>query len=213
MTRRKKGFLLTFEGGEGTGKTTQIKKLDFLLPADRHIIYTREPGGTQLGEDIRRLTQEKQIKSSYAETLLFYAQRMEHNEIIIKPALEAKRVVVCDRYIDSTWAYQLKNYQDKEDGHKIAFLEELDSVIPDLTILFDIHPRIGLRRAIKRGIWNCYDEKPYAYHNKVRKAYLERAEQFPSRIKVIEVKNLNPDQIFEQVKKTLKKFGDRRLSK
>jgi len=184
------GIFITFEGPEGCGKSTQSKLLyDHLRRCGYDCIYTREPGGTKTGELVRAilLHSESTRISSIAETLLFEASRAEIVEEVIAPALAAKKIVICDRYSDSTMCYQ--GYGGKVPVKTIETIDRIATrgVKPDLTILLDIDTVTGLRRARSKGV-DRMEAKTIAYHNRVRAGYLTLAGKYPGRIKVIKVR-------------------------
>lgn len=187
MTKHGRGSFVTLEGPEGAGKTTQVrllsKQLDSLeIP---HVI-TRDPGGTPLGKQIRRilLNPENPVQPM-AELLLYQADRAQHVAEVIKPALEEGKLVICDRYIDSTIAYQ--GYGR---GIDFALIDELNQIAtgglsPELTILFDIESSDGLAR-LHPGGHDRLEREAIEFHLKVRKGYLELAERNPERWKVLD---------------------------
>lgn len=192
-------MFITIEGGEGSGKTTLQNRLyDHLTAQGQSVIKTREPGGTSLGKEIRRLilhTSELCLKSR-AELFLFLADRSQHIDQVIKPAIEQGQVILCDRFTDSTIAYQ-----GLARGLPTEQLEELctiatDGITPDLTFFIDIDPPEGLRRVAEtRG--DSFDRiecEAIEFHAKVREAFLILAERNPDRIKVLNG-NLTPDEV------------------
>lgn len=187
----KRGIFITFEGPEGCGKSTQSGLLyEYLRRKGYPCIYTREPGGTRTGEMIRSvLLHSKDIMiSSLAETLLFEASRAQIVREVISPALGAKKIVICDRYSDSTLSYQ--GYGGKV---PVMTIESIDHIAtgglkPDLTILLDIDTVTGLKRAKKKGL-DRMEAKTVAYHRRVRAGYLKLAGKYPRRIKVIKVRD------------------------
>lgn len=197
---RKKGYFITFEGIEGSGKSTQISKLfDRLNWHGCRVIKTREPGGTDFGQTIRQwiLDPKTQFKSIYTELLLFYADRLEHVEECIRPALDSGDIVLCDRYIDSTYAYQIGGRKMPE-----ALIHQLNhtvNLMPDATILFDIAPEEGLKRAKTRAALDRFEQENIDFHTGVRNAYLSLAAQYPNRIKVIKVASHSVDNIHDTI--------------
>jgi len=182
-----RGKFITFEGSEGCGKSTQSKLLaQYLKRKGRKVVYLREPGGVETSEKIRNLLLNPKSKiSSEAETLLYMAARAEVVNEIIKPALEKGKIVVCDRFLDSTIAYQGYGL-----GMDLEFIKSVGKfatygIKPDLTILLDLPVEKGLkhREAAKDRI----EKRPLAYHYKVRNGYLKLAKQEPKRIKVVKV--------------------------
>ncbi|MEQ1712312.1 MAG: dTMP kinase [Hyphomicrobium sp.] len=181
-----RGKFITFEGGEGSGKSTQARLLAEALRAKGHdVVVTREPGGTPLGESIRELILANRPALD-AEFLLFAAARAEHVAQKILPALEAGRWVVCDRYIDSTRVYQGK--LAGVDAHLIDVVELHTSraVWPALTIVLDVPPATGRARASERGELNRYDAENLSYHDKIRQGFLDIAAEDPDRCVVID---------------------------
>ena len=193
-------MFITIEGGEGSGKTTLLNRLyDHLTAQGQSVIKTREPGGTPLGEQIRHLilhAKEFDLKTR-TELFLFLADRAQHIERIIKPAIEQNQTILCDRFTDSTIAYQ-----GLARGLPTKQLQELcdiaaDGITPDLTFFVDIDPPEGLRRVLeKRGdSFDRIESETIAFHAKVREAFLILAERNPDRIKVLNG-NLTPDEVF-----------------
>jgi len=207
----KKGVFITFEGTEGCGKSTQSKLLyDYLKRAGYGCVYTREPGGTGLGEKIREtLLHSKNIEiSDLAELFLFEAARAQVVREIISPALKDKKIIVCDRFYDATTAYQ--GCGGKVSLKTIRALNDIASggIKPDLTILLDVDINTGLRRAKKKGS-DRMEAKKLAYHKRVRAGYLALAKKEPNRIKVVKVEEdiaITQDKIRKIVLKTICHF-------
>ncbi len=211
---KKQGFFLSFEGGEGSGKSTQIRLLEkYLKECGIETIVTREPGGSVGAEDIRNLLVQR---NSYqwqplTEVLLLYAARFEHVETVIKPALKKGIWVLCDRFFDSTFAYQGA-------GHKLTFEqikhihdEVLGDFSPDLTLLLDIDPEIGLKRAFERATEkSCMEDKyerlDVEFHHSLRNGYLELAGQAPQRIQIINA-NQDIESLAQAIKECLQQKG------
>jgi dTMP kinase len=195
------GLFITFEGGEGTGKSTQIARLAARLrPRGLEPVITREPGGTPLAERIRTLLLETSPPpAALAEALLMEAARAELVAAVIRPALAAGRVVLCDRYDDSTLAYQGAGR-----GLDATMLRELNRVatgglVPALTLLFDLDPAAGLARRAGAGeATNRLDREPSDFHARVRARYLELAAAEPARFVVLNA-SLPPDAIETKV--------------
>lgn len=185
-----RGRLITFEGGEGTGKSTQLRRLAARLEAaGREVVATREPGGSPGAETIRGLlvTGEADRWSAMTETLLMYAARRDHVERVIRPALARGAWVVCDRFADSTRAYQ--GAAGGVDPAFITALERhvLEDVRPDLTLVLDLPPEAGLARAADRaGAETRFESKGAAFHARLRAAFLEIARAEPGRCAVID---------------------------
>jgi dTMP kinase len=184
------GFFLTFEGSEGSGKSTQIKFLSAALAAAGHrVLATREPGGTSIGEAIRAILLDHDNYAMLPETeaLLHTAARSQHVGEVIRPALENGMITLCDRFIDSTLAYQGGGR-----GLAIESLERIQELAtgglrPDLTILLDLPVEIGLaRRFGSEGEVNRFDSAGVAFHQRVRMTFLELSRREPDRWAVID---------------------------
>ncbi|OXE35519.1 MAG: dTMP kinase [Phenylobacterium zucineum] len=193
-----RGKFITLEGGEGVGKSTQIRRLIARLSDQgREVVATREPGGSPGAESIRDLVLRGTADrwSPVTETLLMYAARRDHIERVIAPALAAGRWVVCDRYADSTRAYQ--GAAGGVDPAFIAALETyvLEDVRPDLTLVLDLDPSVGLARATERaGGEMRFESKGAAFHTRLRQAFLDIAAQEPARCAVIPASG-SPDEV------------------
>jgi dTMP kinase len=212
----KKGLFITFEGLEGCGKTTQAKMLfDFLTKQKIPSIYTKEPGGTKIGDKIRKiLLDQKYDGMDYkTEMLLFLASRAENVRLIILPALEKGKVVISDRFYDSTTAYQ--GYGR---GINVKIINHLNSLvaekaIPDLTFILDINPNEGLRRSTSFGNSNeMRFEKEFMnkkiiegklFLERVRYGYYQLSQGETGRIKIIDA-NRSKENIFEEIVKIVK---------
>jgi len=185
-----KGFFITFEGGEGSGKTTQSELLyNNLKQKGLNVTRTREPGGTILAESIREilLKGEKDKMSSLTELYLFAAARRDHIDNIIEPSLKNNEIVICDRFIDSTTAYQ--GYAGNIDLDLINSINNftIGSIIPNITYIFDIDPNIGLKRSINTTSEEIrFEEKDIGYHKKIRSGFLEIAKNNSDRCIVID---------------------------
>jgi dTMP kinase len=183
------GFFISFEGGEGAGKSTQIRRLAERLRAAGHdVVVTREPGGSPGAEAIRELLVNGAADrwSPVTETLLMYAARRDHVERVIRPALSRGAIVLCDRFADSTRAYQ--GAGGDAPASLIASLEDhvLGGTVPDLTLILDLPPDIGLQRAEVRGGAARFESKGLPFHERLRAGYLEIARREPERCVVIE---------------------------
>ena len=204
------GRFITLEGGEGAGKSTQIQVIkDYLLSRGNDVVVTREPGGTPEGQEIRNLlvSGDKDKWSPLSETLLILADRAAHLERIIRPALAEGKYVVCDRFFDST-----KAYQGVAGGLGLDVIHNLQqpvlgTTIPDVTLLLDIDPEKGLRRAQERGGELRFESKTLAYHRTLRNAFLDFAAQEPDRIFVIDA-----DRDVEAVRDDILAVLDERLN-
>jgi len=187
-----RGFFITFEGGEGAGKSTQIRRLQEHLQQQGHrVVVTREPGGSPGAEAVRHvlLSGAAEPFGPEMEAVLFAAARLDHVQQVIRPALEEGAVVLCDRFIDSTRAYQ-----GTTKGLSKSFLAALEraavgDTMPDLTVILDIDPEIGLQRASARrgeGSVDRFEKDTLAVHQKRRKAFLDIAKAEPERCVVID---------------------------
>ena len=195
MTR---GRFITLEGGEGAGKTTQALRLvEHLRALGIETIRTREPGGSPGAEAIRSLvvSGETEAWSPMTETLLMYAARSDHLERTIRPALEAGRWVVCDRFADSSRAYQ-----GAGGGVPPQVIEAIDAAVvgadqPDLTLVFDLPVEVGLDRAFGRGLFETrFETKGLAFHQRLRDGFAEIARDHPERCVMIDA-DADPDTV------------------
>ena len=206
-------FFITFEGPEGSGKSTQIKKLqEFFEKKGFEIILTREPGGTKLGDAIREVLISKASGKLEAETEMFLmlAQRCEHLRKVINPALNAGKVVLCDRYFDSSVAYQ--GYGRGLGAEKVrkAHEEFLGDFLPSLTILLQIAPADGLKRANHGGTKQLdrMECEEISFHERVFDGYNKMAEKEPERIAKVDAVG-NPDEISKRIiAAVLKRFPE-----
>lgn len=206
----KRGKFITVEGIEGTGKSTNIEFLTGLLESRGiEVVTTREPGGTPMAENIRRLLLEhgQEPVPPIAELLLFFAGRSLHLKNRILPALKAGRWVVCDRFTDATRAYQGDGRG--QDPARIERLAEWvhEGVEPDLTLLLDAPAEIGMQRAAARGEGDRMDNEELAFYQRVRAGYLKLAGRFPERFAVIDA-----SQELEQVRQDIGRAMERLFS-
>ena len=189
-----RGIFITFEGIEGSGKTTQSQRLATVLGPEKAVL-TREPGGTHISERIRDLFLTSDGITPMTELLLIAAARTQHVNELIRPALHAKRTVICDRFIDATVAYQ--GYRG---GIDLAFIHQLnhtatDGLTPDITFVLDLSPEIGLSRQQQGGVHrDRLDRESLESHRKVREGYLSVAKANPHRIKLIDATQ-SPDAV------------------
>lgn len=195
----KRNLFITFEGPEGAGKTTVIKKIaERLAQENIDVLATREPGGIEIAEKIRTiiLNPEHTAMDERTEALLYAAARSQHYFEKVRPALDAGKMVICDRFIDSSLAYQ--GYARGIGVDEVLSINEfaIGKKLPDLTILFDISPEVGLARIHAHGDRevNRLDVESLAFHQKVREGYLQLVKRYPERINVI-----NADQSIERV--------------
>tara|TARA_Y100001970_G_scaffold266290_1_gene354772 strand:- start:693 stop:1325 length:633 start_codon:yes stop_codon:yes gene_type:complete len=201
-----KGKFITFEGGEGSGKSTQIDVLFHKLKNKGiDVLKTREPGGTNVGENIREIlvTGKTNDITPLTELYLNSASRKEHIEKLIKPSLDKGKWVLCDRFTDSTIVYQ--GYAH---GLDLKMIKNLNHLIvgkyePDLTFIFDIHPEIGLKRAKKINTnENRYEQMDISFHLKIRNSFLEIAKLNKQKYLIIDA-SLNKERISEDILKTV----------
>jgi dTMP kinase len=181
---------ITFEGGEGTGKSTQVSRL-FAVLQERGIlaILTREPGGSPGAEAIRALLVQGQADrwDALTETLLLVAARRDHWLNTIAPALDKGWVVLCDRFIDSTWVYQGVAGGVDPDFLTLLHQKVLPVCIPSRTFIFDLEPEVGLTRTQARThAENRFESKTLAYHQKLREGYQAIAAHYPERCRVLD---------------------------
>ena len=190
----KRGYFITFEGPEGAGKSSQIQLLGAALSASGHeVVVTREPGGTPLAEAIRNVVKGHRGDEAVhpvTELLLMEAARSQHVSQVIKPALDAGRIVLCDRFYDSTTAYQGGGRElDMETVRRMNSFAAL-GVEPDLTILLDLPPERGFERTGRRvetqGEYDRFELEKLDFHRRVRAVFLELARSEPHRVKVVD---------------------------
>lgn len=191
-----RGKFITFEGGEGVGKTTNVTFLEnYLREHQISVVVTREPGGTKLAEKLRSLLLDKKTEAiaDEAELLLMFAARAQHLKHVIEPALARGDWVICDRFTDATYAYQGGGRNVKI--RHVEWLEDLiqGSLRPDLTLLLDAPVKIGMERAGKRGSFDRFESETVQFFENVRRAYLLQAEIHPQRIKIIKANQLLAD--------------------
>ncbi|WP_018248321.1 dTMP kinase [Orenia marismortui] len=205
------GYFITLEGVEGSGKSTQIKLIKkYLESLNYEVINTFEPGDTEVGQEIRRILLNPNHENLIpkAELLLYAAERAQHVSELIKPSLKEGKIVISDRYIDATMAYQ--GYAR---GINKSLIEELNNIateglIPNLTLIFDINPSLSLQRAKRvtsksNSQGDRIEAENLSFHQKVRKAYLDLAQK-EDRIEIVDAsKSIN--EVFDQVKILLKK--------
>jgi len=189
-------MFITLEGIEGSGKTTQLAHIRAFLESKGHdCIVTREPGGTDIGRQIRAilLSPENHGMDPVAELLLYFADRAQHVRSLVLPALSSGKTVLCDRYFDATVVYQ--GYARRLDIGLIEKLHRLvlDDLKPDLTLLLDLPAEAGLSRAWRQiengsrtGVETRFEEEALSFHKSVRAGYLELARNEPSRFRVID---------------------------
>lgn len=205
-------YFITFEGIEGSGKSTQMKLLvDRLVREKWDVVETREPGGTDIGDQIRQILLDAKNSSMVraCEVLLYYAARAQHLEQLIRPSLKSNKVVLCDRFVDATIAYQ--GYAR---GVNFDVLESLNAYVlqdlqPDLTLVFDMTVEMGLGRAKFRAMnlneaqrEDRFENEMMEFHQKVREGYLQIAAKHPKRVVVLDA-TLSIDDLHEMVFKSV----------
>ncbi|MAA76089.1 MAG: dTMP kinase [Salinisphaeraceae bacterium] len=194
-----RGCLITLEGGEGAGKSSALPVIEaWIRDRGLEVDTTREPGGTESAERLRGLLMDVPDWPPVSELLLMFAARAEHLRHRIEPALAAGRWVVCDRFTDSSYAYQ-----GAARGLGEAAVAQLETLVqgdfrPDLTLIFDLPPEQGIARTRERGVNNRFDTEALTFHETVRQAFLHRARQAPARYAV-----LDAAQPLEQVREAL----------
>lgn len=199
------GFFITLEGGEGAGKSTQHSRIvEWLLAHGKQVVEAREPGGTDISEQIRQVLLDTRNAGldCRAELLLMFAARAQLLQQVIRPALAAGKVVVSDRFTDASYAYQGGGRQ--MGAETVAVLENFvhDDLQPNITLLFDLPLEDGMKRVAGRGEADRFEVETVKFFERVRNTYLERATSHPQRFRVIDAKQ-GPEQVWQQVKSTL----------
>lgn len=197
----RKGTFITFEGGEGAGKTTLIDSVfDALQERGLPVLKTRAPGGTQLGKEIREILLHKQDLAigRRCELMLFLADRAQHVEELILPALQNGHLVLCDRFNDSTIAYQGggRSFDEEDVYHLCQFASS--GLIPDLTVYLDIDPLLGFERLKKGGFAkDRIESEELSFHQKIRDAFHRIARKEPHRFHILDA-SPSPETVFNQ---------------
>lgn len=197
-----KGMFISFEGGEGTGKSTQIRRFaEFLEKRKITVIVTREPGGTAGAEEIRYLLLQGKVDrwSTITEALLMFAARRDHVERLILPSLREGKWILCDRFTDSSWVYQ--GYVGGVGEEKIEHLQKivLNDLEPDLTFILDLPPEVGLSRTQERkSLEDRFENKGIVFHQKVREGYYKLFEKNKNRCRLISALGKEED-VFERI--------------
>lgn len=204
-----RGYFITFEGGEGTGKSTQLGLLnDWLTTLGHTTVVTREPGGTRLAEAVRALLLDPELEpDGLSEIFLLEASRHDHVERVIRPAIEDGAVVLCDRFTDSSLVYQ--GLVRGLGWDEVAKLNRLatGNLEPDLTLVFDMDPEAALTRARSRNSEGSLcesrlDDEPAEFHRRVREGFLDLAERDPDRVRVIDAEG-PPEKVFARIHSVL----------
>lgn len=205
MSKPYKGFFITIEGGEGCGKTTLAEKLQHALQQQGFsVLKTREPGGSELSEKIRTLVLDPTIGVKIcerSELLLYLAARLQHIEESILPALREGKVVICDRFNDSSIVYQgCARHLGMEFVEKLCHLT-CNGIEPDFTLFLDVDPEMGLKR-LQPGTFDRLEQEKLQFHKEVRHGYLHLADKYSDRISIIDG-SLTPDQVFDLAMKEM----------
>lgn len=212
-------MFITLEGIEGAGKTSQLNQIvSFLMDRGIECATTREPGGTEIGSQIRQVLLDPKNREldANAELLLYVADRVQHIKTVIKPHLRAGRAVLCDRFYDATMVYQ--GYARGLDKTLIRSLHQLvcEDLKPDLTLLFDLEPEVGLERAwqeINNGgrtdQESRFEKEKLAFHENVREGYLDLARREPERFRIIDA-GAEPHRVTAEIESILTVYLDKR---
>ena len=198
-----KGFFITFEGPDGAGKSTQIDRLKlFFMERDLDVLYTREPGGTDIGEKIRKLILDKENieMEPVTEAFLYASARAQLVRQVLKPAIKEGKIIVCDRYMDSSTAYQ--GYA-RGLGDAVAEINKhaIDGLLPDLTFLFILDPEIGKSRIAVES-YDRLESQNFEFHRKVAEGYIEIAKNNDKRFVIIDATK-TPDEIWNEIRGVL----------
>ncbi len=201
----KRGLFVTVEGTDGCGKTTQIRNIiDHLSSLGCRVVLTREPGGTRISENIRSIILDPTFTEmhSITELMLYSAARAQLVEQVIKPSIAKSETVICDRYIDSFYAYQgYGRGLDMDMLKKITSLA-IDDMIPDITIFLDLDPEIGLRRRMNAANGDRIENEQIEFHRRVYDGYKQLARENPDRIKVIDASR-SVEEVWQDVRRQL----------
>jgi len=200
------GLFIVLEGPEGAGKTTQRENIKQWFEDRGYIVHlTREPGGTPLAEEIRGLLLSPRDEKVCvtAELMLFFAARAQHVDTVIKPALERGEIVICDRFVDSTYAYQCYGRGIPYENIQVLERYALESFTPDITLWFDLPPELGMERVLTRGNKkDRFEAEEIDFFHRVCAGYKARAERAPERYLRVDATQ-SIDDVFEQIKPTL----------
>jgi dTMP kinase len=199
-------MFISFEGPDGSGKTTQLAPLaEFLTQLGYQVLITREPGGTAIGDQIRQVLADLKNTGMHprSETLLFLAARAQLVEQVIKPHLAQGYIVLCDRYADSTMAYQGYGHQNDLDQIRSLIDFATGGLKPDLTLLLDVGAEAGLKRKAEGSEWNRLDAYSLEFHQRVRQGYAELAQAEPGRWVVIDA-DQPPDTVQEEIRQIVR---------
>ncbi|MDI9499584.1 MAG: dTMP kinase [Acetivibrionales bacterium] len=201
----KRGLFVTVEGTDGCGKTTQIRNIiDHLSSLGCRVVLTREPGGTRISENIRSIILDPTFTEmhSITELMLYSAARAQLVEQVIKPSIAKSETVICDRYIDSFYAYQgYGRGLDMDMLKKITSLA-IGDMIPDITIFLDLDPEIGLRRRMNAANGDRIENEQIEFHRRVYDGYKQLARENPDRIKIIDASR-SVEEVWQDVRRQL----------
>ncbi len=201
------GKFISIEGVEGAGKSTQVRFIqDYLTSLGKTVVVTREPGGTELSEKIRNLLLQPSPNSmdNDTELLLMFASRAEHVSKVINPALHRGEWVLCDRFLDATYAYQGAGRGIQRQRIQQIADWTLKGLTPDLTLLFDLPVELGLERVLERkGEMDRFEQEKINFFKKIRKSYLKSAKAEPNRIKIVDA-SLSITKIQKQLTQLIK---------
>ncbi len=207
------GAFISFEGIDGSGKTTQLDRLrESLIRQGHSVVVAQEPGGTRVGLEIRKLllNAANSDLQPVPELLLYFASRAQNIQEVIRPALGAGRIVLADRFTDATAAYQGYGRELGLDAVRAVEKVACDGLKPDLTLLLDVDPAIGVSRALQRNADQPIDEsrmeqEAAAFYDRVRHGYLQLSRAAPERIKLIDARD-SIEKVGEAIEKTVQEF-------
>lgn len=211
--KRRFGTFITLEGGEGSGKTTQVPRLEqYFRSAGYPVLVTKEPGGTASGRLMRSILLKNTTNpiDSKCELFLYLADRAQHIAEVVKPALQAGKIVICDRHADATVAYQAFGRELNMKFITTVNRFATGGLKPSLTFLLDQPPEIGLARFQTRATMNRLDREELAFHRRVRRGYRELARSEPDRIRIINAKQ-GPDSVEAAIRRHAQRFLKERL--
>ena len=200
-----KGFFISLEGGEGAGKSTQNRRIvEWLAKQGKSVLETREPGGTPVSEQIRKVLLDTRNAglNATAELLMMFAARSQLVEEVILPAVSDGKVIVCDRFADASYAYQGGGRQLGGEAVEIVEKLVLKGLQPDLTLLFDVPVEQGMKRVAARGEADRFEVESVRFFERVRNAYLERAAAHPQRFRIIDASQ-DEEAVWHQVETIL----------
>ena len=201
-----RGFFISLEGGEGAGKSTQNRRIvEWLNDHGKCVVETREPGGTFVSEQIRKVLLDTRNAglNATAELLMMFAARSQLVEEVIRPSIAQGKVIVCDRFADASYAYQGGGRQLGAETVAVVERLVLKDLQPDLTLLFDVPVDVGMNRVASRGEADRFEIESIRFFERVRTAYLERAAANPQRFRVIDA-SLDETRVWQQVERVLK---------